>query len=224
MHGPTTGSTGIKQNKGVQAQNLCKMLRSIPRVALRLQPSVGQAAVNSAWRVPAYLAQTRSFGACKLALFQFECFNSRIPECHFNLACFFADATASVNSYRFAKSHEWAKLDGDIATIGISVHAQKELGDIVFVELPEKGDKLEAGKTIAAVESVKAAADVYTPVAGEVWSVIIVLNQFVSSLTSIRQVVDVNASLTEDPAIVNKSAETDGWIAKVFYALCGNSH
>ena len=78
--------------------------------------------------------------------------------------------SAAVNSYRFAKSHEWAKLDGDIATIGISVHAQKELGDIVFVELPEKGDTLEAGKTIAAVESVKAAADVYTPIAGEVIS------------------------------------------------------
>jgi glycine cleavage system H protein len=76
--------------------------------------------------------------------------------------------SAAVSSYRFAKSHEWAKLDGDIATIGISVHAQKELGDIVFVELPEKGDILEAGKTIAAVESVKAAADVYTPLAGEV--------------------------------------------------------
>jgi hypothetical protein len=76
-----------------------------------------------------------------------------------------------VNYFKFAKSHEWAKLDGDIATIGISSHAQKELGDIVFVELPEKGDVLEAGKTIAAVESVKAAADVYSPVSGEVISV-----------------------------------------------------
>mmetsp|Transcript_2415 Transcript_2415/g.5051 ORF Transcript_2415/g.5051 Transcript_2415/m.5051 type:complete len:168 (-) Transcript_2415:194-697(-) len=141
------------------------MLRSIPRLALRLQPSCARAATGAAARSPLFLAQSRAFGA------------------------------SSVNSYRFAKSHEWAKLDGDIATIGISVHAQKELGDIVFVELPEKGDTLEAGKTLAAVESVKAAADVYTPVAGEI--------------------VDVNAALTEDPAIVNKSAETDGWIAKI---------
>ena len=75
---------------------------------------------------------------------------------------------ASVNSFKFAKSHEWANLEGGVATIGISNHAQKELGDIVFVELPEVGETFEAGKTIAAVESVKAAADVYAPISGEV--------------------------------------------------------
>merc|ERR1719409_284910 len=98
-------------------------------------------------------------------------------------------------SIKYAKSHEWARLDGDIATVGISDHAQKELGDIVYVDLPEAGDSMAAGKTIAAVESVKAAADVYSPVTGEI--------------------VEANAALGDDPSLINQGATTDGWIAKV---------
>merc|ERR1719183_802913 len=96
---------------------------------------------------------------------------------------------------KYAKSHEWAKLEGDIATIGISDHAQQELGDIVYVDLPEAGDAMAARKTIAAVESVKAAADVYSPVTGEI--------------------VEANAALGDDPSLINQGATTDGWIAKV---------
>ena len=108
---------------------------------------------------------------------------------------FFGGSAAAINRIRYAKSHEWVKIEKGVATVGISVHAQKELGDIVFVELPESGETLKAGGTISSVESVKAAADVYSPVSGEV--------------------VDVNAALTEDPALVNKDAEGAGWIAKV---------
>merc|ERR1719183_233308 len=96
---------------------------------------------------------------------------------------------------KYAKSHEWAKLEGDIATIGISDHAQQELGDIVYVDLPEAGDAMTAGKTIAAVESVKAAADVYSPVTGEV--------------------IESNDALGDEPALINSSATDKGWIAKV---------
>merc|ERR1719183_1405665 len=98
-------------------------------------------------------------------------------------------------SIKYAKSHEWARLDGDIATVGISDHAQKELGDIVYVDLPEAGDKMTAGGTIAAVESVKAAADVYSPVTGEI--------------------VESNEALSDDPSLINQSSTDKGWIAKV---------
>eukprot|EP00288_Rhodomonas_lens_P019018 CAMPEP_0177716078 /NCGR_PEP_ID=MMETSP0484_2-20121128/14329_1 /TAXON_ID=354590 /ORGANISM="Rhodomonas lens, Strain RHODO" /LENGTH=166 /DNA_ID=CAMNT_0019228107 /DNA_START=27 /DNA_END=527 /DNA_ORIENTATION=+ len=107
----------------------------------------------------------------------------------------FSNTNLNLAKVGFAKSHEYAKLDGDVATVGISDHAQKELGDIVFVELPEVGDKCKVGKGFGAVESVKAAADVYAPVSGEV--------------------IEVNSALDDDPSLVNKSAMEDGWIIKI---------
>lgn len=105
-------------------------------------------------------------------------------------------AFASVaEGYKYAKSHEWAKVDGDVATVGISDHAQAELGDVVYVELPEVGKALKAGETFGVVESVKAASDVYAPISGEV--------------------VEVNSVLTDEPATVNKDPYKAGWIIKV---------
>ena len=98
-------------------------------------------------------------------------------------------------SLRYTKEHEWVRLDGDIATVGISEHAQEQLGDVVYVELPEIGRQAERSKPVAVVESVKAASDVYAPVDGEV--------------------VEVNAALNDDPSLVNSGAEGDGW----FYRL-----
>jgi glycine cleavage system H protein len=98
-------------------------------------------------------------------------------------------------SVKYSKEHEWVKLDGDVATIGITEHAQEQLGDVVFVELPAIGKKVSKGGDAAVVESVKAASEVYAPVTGEV--------------------VDVNAELTSDPALVNRGAEGDGWFMKV---------
>ncbi|WP_108663351.1 glycine cleavage system protein GcvH [Acuticoccus kandeliae] len=96
---------------------------------------------------------------------------------------------------RFTKDHEWVELDGDILTVGITDHAQDALGDITFVELPEAGRALSAGEAFAVVESVKAASDVYAPVAGEV--------------------AEANAALDEKPELVNESAESDGWFIKL---------
>jgi glycine cleavage system H protein len=96
---------------------------------------------------------------------------------------------------RFTKDHEWVEVDGDIATIGITAYAAGQLGDVVFVELPELGKQGHAGDTFAVVESVKAASDVYAPVSGEV--------------------VEVNASLPDTPETVNAEPEKDGWFAKV---------
>jgi glycine cleavage system H protein len=98
-------------------------------------------------------------------------------------------------SVKYSKEHEWVKLDGDVATIGITEHAQEQLGDVVFVELPAIGKKVSKGGDAAVVESVKAASEVYAPVTGEI--------------------VDVNAELTSDPALVNRGAESDGWFMKV---------
>jgi len=96
---------------------------------------------------------------------------------------------------KYTKDHEWVRIDGDIATFGISDHAQEALGDIVFVELPEIGRELEAGEAYAVVESVKAVSDVYAPVAGEV--------------------IEVNDELEGEPEKVNTDAFGAGWIAKV---------
>lgn len=96
---------------------------------------------------------------------------------------------------RYTASHEWLLLDGDIATIGITDHAQEELTDVVFVELPAIGRAVDAGDPTAVVESVKAASDIYAPVAGEV--------------------VEVNHALESDPALVNTSPYGDGWIFKL---------
>jgi len=96
---------------------------------------------------------------------------------------------------RYTASHEWLLLEGDVATIGITDHAQEELTDVVFVELPDLGRSVDAGDPSAVVESVKAASDIYAPVAGEV--------------------VEVNTALESDPALVNSSPYTDGWIFKL---------
>ena len=98
-------------------------------------------------------------------------------------------------SVKFSKEHEWVSVAGDIATIGITNHAQEQLGDVVFVELPAIGKKVSKGGDAAVVESVKAASEVYAPVTGEV--------------------VDVNKELEGDPALVNRGAEGDGWFMKI---------
>ena len=95
----------------------------------------------------------------------------------------------------FTREHEWISVDGDIATVGISNHAQEQLGDIVFAEVPETGRRLSKGQEAAVVESVKAASDVYSPVSGEV--------------------VEGNAKVADDPAIVNSDPEGDGWFFKL---------
>ena len=102
---------------------------------------------------------------------------------------------------RYTKEHEWVRLDGDLATVGISEHAQSQLGDIVFVELPEVGRSVSRGDAMAVVESVKAASDVYAPVGG--------------------QVVEANGKLNDDPALVNSGAESDGWFCRIRIADAG---
>jgi glycine cleavage system H protein len=96
---------------------------------------------------------------------------------------------------RFTKDHEWIRVDGGIGTVGITNHAQTQLGDIVFVEVPEVGRKAAQGDAVAVVESVKAASDVYSPVAGEV--------------------IEVNAELAATPALVNEDAEGKAWFFKI---------
>ena len=96
---------------------------------------------------------------------------------------------------RFTDQHEWVRLDGDVATVGITKYATDQLGDVVYVELPEAGRKVGQGGEAAVVESVKAASEVYAPVGGEV--------------------TDANAALAEDPAKVNADPEGDGWFFKL---------
>ena len=92
---------------------------------------------------------------------------------------------------RFTKDHEWVRLEGDVATVGISKHAADALGDVVFVETPEAGRTVSVGDSFAVVESVKAASDVYSPASGEV--------------------VEGNQALVDDPSLVNTAAEGEGW-------------
>jgi glycine cleavage system H protein len=96
---------------------------------------------------------------------------------------------------KYAKSHEWVRLEGDVATLGITDHAQQELTDIVFVELPEVGRQLSAGEACAVVESVKTASDIYSPVCGEV--------------------IEVNGALEGEPGLVNSSSYSDGWFFRI---------
>lgn len=96
---------------------------------------------------------------------------------------------------RFCPSHEWLRLNGDIATVGISDHAQEELTDVVFVELPQVGRAVDAGDPTAVVESVKAASDIYAPVGGEV--------------------IEVNPEVEADPSLVNTDPYGKGWIFKL---------
>jgi glycine cleavage system H protein len=96
---------------------------------------------------------------------------------------------------RYTREHEWIRLEGDIATVGISDYAQEQLGDVVFVELPEVGKLLAKGGDAAVVESVKAASEIYAPVAGEV--------------------VEVNGALADAPGVVNSDPEGEGWFLKL---------
>lgn len=96
---------------------------------------------------------------------------------------------------KYSKDHEWIEVEGDIGTIGISDHAQEQLGDIVFVELPKDGREVSKGAEIATVESVKAASEIYVPVSGTV--------------------VEVNGALDDEPALVNSDPFGKGWIFKI---------
>ncbi|MFL6750359.1 MAG: glycine cleavage system protein GcvH [Sphingomicrobium sp.] len=98
-------------------------------------------------------------------------------------------------SLYFTTEHEWVRVDGDVATVGISNHAQEALGDIVFAEVPEAGRVLTKGQEAAVVESVKAASDVYSPVGGEV--------------------VEGNSAIADDPALINRDPEGEGWFFKL---------
>jgi glycine cleavage system H protein len=94
----------------------------------------------------------------------------------------------------YAKSHEWALVEGDVATVGITQFAQEQLGDLTYVELPEVGDTFEAGSEMGSVESVKAASEIYAPVSGEI--------------------IEVNAALADAPEIVNQDPYGEGWLVK----------
>lgn len=96
---------------------------------------------------------------------------------------------------KYTKTHEWVLLDGDVATIGVTDHAQQELGDITYLELPEEGDALTAGETLGVIESVKAASDVYSPVDGEV--------------------VERNSDAVDAPDVINSSPYEGAWLVKV---------
>ena len=100
-----------------------------------------------------------------------------------------------MSDVKYSKEHEWLKLDGDIATIGITKHATEMLGDIVFAELPEKGSNVEKDATAGVVESTKAASDVYTPISGEV--------------------VDTNQTIVDDPSKINADPEGQAWFFKL---------
>lgn len=96
---------------------------------------------------------------------------------------------------KYASSHEWARLEGDIVVVGITDHAQEALGDLVFVELPEVGDTVNAGDEAGVVESVKAASDIYAPVSGEV--------------------IEVNPALEDTPELINSDPYGEGWMYKI---------
>ena len=98
-------------------------------------------------------------------------------------------------SLYFTREHEWVRVEGDTATVGISNHAQEALGDIVFAEVPDAGRKVSKGQEAAVVESVKAASDVYAPVSGEV--------------------IEGNQAVADDPALVNSDPEGEGWFFKL---------
>jgi glycine cleavage system H protein len=104
-------------------------------------------------------------------------------------------------SLYFTREHEWIRVDGDTATVGISDHAQQALGDIVFAEVPDAGRQVKRGEEAAVVESVKAASDVYAPVSGEV--------------------IEGNGALADDPAVINRDPEGEGWFFKLKLADTG---
>jgi glycine cleavage system H protein len=96
---------------------------------------------------------------------------------------------------KFTKDHEWLRIEGDIATVGITHHAQEQLGDLVFIELPAPGSNYERGAAAAVVESVKAASDVYAPISGEI--------------------MEVNESIVNEPSLVNSDPMGEGWFFRM---------
>ena len=96
---------------------------------------------------------------------------------------------------KYAKTHEWVRVEGNEATVGISDHAQSELGDVVYVDLPEVGAKISAGGTFGSIESVKTVSDLISPVTGEV--------------------IERNSVLSDSPEVINENPHTDGWLIKV---------
>ena len=102
------------------------------------------------------------------------------------------------SEYLYSKEHEWIRVDEDICTLGITDFAQKELGEVVFVELPEVGQVFDATDEIGTIESVKAVAEVYTPVAGEI--------------------VEINEALADDPELLNEDPHADGWLVKIRFS------
>ena len=96
---------------------------------------------------------------------------------------------------KYSKDHEWVSTENDIATVGITNHAQESLGDIVFIELPEVGKIVKAGEQVGVVESVKAASELYSPISGEI--------------------IQVNDSLSNEPQLINSDAENNGWYMKI---------
>ena len=103
-----------------------------------------------------------------------------------------------MDDLKFSRDHEWMRVEGDICVVGITEFAQKELGEVVFVELPELGEVFDTGDEIGTIESVKAVAEVYTPVAGEV--------------------VEVNVAVVDDPELLNDDPLHEGWLVKVRYS------
>ena len=99
------------------------------------------------------------------------------------------------NDRKYSKEHEWARIDGDLAVVGITDYAQDQLGDVVYVELPKVGERVEQFKPFGVIESVKTASDLYAPVSGEI--------------------VEVNQAVVEEPAQVNDSPYQEGWLIKV---------
>ena len=102
------------------------------------------------------------------------------------------------SEYRYTRDHEWVRIEGDTCTLGITDFAQKELGEVVFVELPEVGHLIDAHAEIGTIESVKAVAEVFTPVAGEI--------------------VEINDALKDDPQLVNEDPHADGWLVKIKFS------
>jgi glycine cleavage system H protein len=103
-----------------------------------------------------------------------------------------------MSTVRYTKEHEWVRMDGDVAVVGITEHAQDALGDVVFVELPEPGREVDEAEACAVVESVKAASDVYAPLAG--------------------RIVESNQAIVDDPALVNRDSAGEGWFFKMALA------
>jgi glycine cleavage system H protein len=102
------------------------------------------------------------------------------------------------SEYRYTREHEWVKIEDDVCVLGITDFAQKELGEVVYVELPEVGQVFDAAGEIGTIESVKAVAEVYTPVAGEI--------------------VEINETLADDPQTLNEDPHGDGWLVKIKFS------